>query len=417
MLFIGLFLEMLALPLPGELLMSYAGLLVFEGKLNTLLAIGSAGTGVMAGITVSYWIGYRLGKPVIIKYGSRFHMGEEKFERIDRWFEQYGDKLVVVAYFIPGVRHITGYFCGITRMPFKKYVLYAYSGAVIWTGLFISLGKLLGPKWEEYHRTVNRYLILFAIASAVISLLVLVIRRSRQSILDTANRLLVQGIQYFNSFGKVRFLVLAAYTIFVLFVSLMLGLIQDFWAREFTSFDTVASYLVHAGFNSRWEEWMYLFQQLGTYTFYVPLIVLTGIGIMIRSKDKVLELLFLVWVVVGGEVLDESLRALFHRAGPSAAGAPTFYTFPSEETLSSITVSGFAAFLLVRHYRNVRLHVAAILVTIALCLLVGISRVYFNVQYPSDVIAGYVFGMVWLSLNVIVLEILRKLQRPTPIMV
>lgn len=56
----ALFLEMLALPLPGEVLMSYAGLLVFQGKLNWLLAIISAGAGTVIRMTLSYWIGYRL---------------------------------------------------------------------------------------------------------------------------------------------------------------------------------------------------------------------------------------------------------------------------------------------------------------------------------------------------------------------
>ncbi|WP_410513588.1 phosphatase PAP2 family protein [Paenibacillus sp. BR2-3] len=53
---------------------------------------------------------------------------------------------------------------------------------------------------------------------------------------------------------------------------------------------------------------------------------------------------------------------------------------------------------------------AVIVTVILLCLLVGLSRIYFEVQFPSDVVAGYVFGGVWISLNVILLEILRKLN-------
>ncbi|MFU1794417.1 lipid A 1-phosphatase [Paenibacillus azoreducens] len=40
-------------------------------------------------------------------------------------------------------------------------------------------------------------------------------------------------------------------------------------------------------------------------------------------------------------------------------------------------------------------------------MLVGICRIYFNIQYPSDVVSGYVFGGAWLSLNIIQLEIFR----------
>ncbi|MHB9095919.1 MAG: phosphatase PAP2 family protein, partial [Eubacteriales bacterium] len=53
------------------------------------------------------------------------------------------------------------------------------------------------------------------------------------------------------------------------------------------------------------------------------------------------------------------------------------------------------------------------IMVIAIAVLVGVSRVFFNVQYPSDVAAGYVFGGVWLSLNVILLEIFRLMDNGT----
>ena len=72
---------------------------------------------------------------------------------------------MIIAYFIPGVRHITGYFSGITQIPFRTYALYAYSGAFIWTGTFISLGKLLGPQWEQFHASIKKY---FFIGSIIV---------------------------------------------------------------------------------------------------------------------------------------------------------------------------------------------------------------------------------------------------------
>ncbi|WP_244862755.1 DUF2101 family protein [Paenibacillus sp. J22TS3] len=91
-------------------------------------------------------------------------------------------------------------------------------------------------------------------------------------------------------------------------------------------------------------------------------------------------------------------------------GYQLFNTFPSKETLTSITVCGFSAFLLLRHYGQRVIRFLVAVVVILICLLVGVSRIYFQVQFPSDVAAGYVFGGVWVSLNVILLEILRKLQ-------
>ncbi|BBH20381.1 hypothetical protein Back11_17260 [Paenibacillus baekrokdamisoli] len=410
LIFISLLLEMLALPLPGEMMMSYTGLFVYEGKLNWLLSILSASAGVTAGVTLSYWIGYRLGKPFISKYGHRIHLGEEQLARTTIWFEKYGDKLLFIVYFIPGVRHITGYFCGVTRMPFRRYAIYAYSGAIFWVSLFLSLGRVLGPKWEVYHKTVNHYMILFGIASALLTLVIYLYRKYKRRVLASLMALLIRGVHHFNSLGKVRFLVLTSFAALVLFVSLMLGLIQDFLAQDFSQFDEVVSYLVLALFGPEWHDSMKGFAKLGSIYLYGPLIALTALWIVLKGRDRMLELSFLFWVVLGGELLDEGLRILFHRPGPVAAGVQLFNTFPSEETLTSITVCGFSAFLLLRHYSESLIRISVILSVILLCLLVGISRIYFNVQFPSDVVAGYVFGGVWISLNVILLEILRKLR-------
>ncbi|WP_274648675.1 DedA family protein [Paenibacillus humicola] len=177
-LFAALLLEMLALPLPGEVLMSYAGLLVFEGKMNLPLSILSAGGGVTAGITLSYWIGFRLGRPFFERHGRRFHLGPDKLDRTSRWFERYGNLLLLIAFYIPGIRHFTGYFSGVTRMAYARYAAFSYTGAFVWTGVFITLGSLLGPKWEHYHHIVNRVLAAAFIAAAIAALLVYGIRRS-----------------------------------------------------------------------------------------------------------------------------------------------------------------------------------------------------------------------------------------------
>ncbi|MBP1964270.1 VTT domain-containing protein [Paenibacillus aceris] len=410
-LYFALFLEMLALPLPGEVLMSYTGLLIFQGKLNWFLCIVTAGAGVCTGVTLSYWIGFRLGAPFFEKYGARVHFGPDKLDKISYWFQKYGNKVLTIAYFIPGVRHFTGYFSGVTRISFRKYALFAYIGAFIWVSVFISLGKVLGPKWEQYHHTMNRYLIYAGMIAAVIFIMVYLFRKNELRMKELLSTILEKGITNFHSMGKVKFIVLAAFALFAVFLTLMIGLIQDFLENEFTLFDEVTSYIIHEVFDPSWSEWMNRFALLGSYYVFIPLIVITCLGILIKGKDRMLELISFTMVIVGGEALDEGLRAFFHRIGPSSSSYLFPYTFPSEQTLISLTVCGFAAYLLVRHHANLLARIAATLLVILLCLLVGISRIFFDVQYPSDVIAGYIFGGAWLSLNVILLEVLRMLRK------
>ncbi len=390
--------------------MSYAGLLVFQGKLSWILSIVTAGAGAAVGMTISYWIGYRLGTPFFEKYGTRIHMGPDKLSKVSFWFQKYGNKVLIIAYFIPGVRHITGYFSGITRIPYRKYAIFAYIGAFFWVSVFISLGKVLGPKWEQYHHTINRYLIIGGIIAAVIFVVIYIYRKNKQYIVDRLINSLSIGVRRFQSMGKVRFFVLSVFVIFVVFISIMIGLIQDFLAKEFTPFDEVTSYIIHQLFDTSWTASMNRFALLGSYFVYVPLIILTSVWIIFKGKDRILELSVFAFVIIGGEILDEGLRMLFHRTGPEPVGFQFPYTFPSEQTLISLTVCGFSAFLWVRHYGNAKIRIIATLFVIILCLLVGISRIFFNVQYPSDVVAGYVFGGAWVSLNVILLEILRVMR-------
>ena len=181
---IALFLELLALPLPGEFLMTYAGLMVYQGHYNWGLSILIAGIGTSIGMTCSYWIGRKLGIRFFEKHGHKIHFGPDKLKKTSIWFERFGVKLIVIAYFIPGIRHFTGYFSGVTRMSFGTYALYAYTGAFIWATTFISLGKIIGPQWEQYHHTITKYLLPTGIIIAILFVVYFVFTKvSKKSLL------------------------------------------------------------------------------------------------------------------------------------------------------------------------------------------------------------------------------------------
>lgn len=118
-LFIALTLELIAFPTPGETLMTYCGFIVFKGKLNWGISIIVAAFGVITGITISYFIGRTLGTPFLKKYGSYIQMGPDRLEKTSKWFEKYGNGLLVIAYFIPGIRHVTGYLNPLPRFLLK----------------------------------------------------------------------------------------------------------------------------------------------------------------------------------------------------------------------------------------------------------------------------------------------------------
>ncbi len=181
-LFLALAIELIGFPTPGEVLMTYCGVLVSQGKLHWGLSIAVGTLGISIGITISYFIGSALGYPFFNKYGSYFHMGPDRLEKVSKWFHKYGSWLLIVAFFIPGVRHITGYFSGVTKMSFSKFAIFSYIGAFAWSGTFISLGKVVGPSWEQYHPTIIKYMILFVVIISLIVLFVSIYRKHKAGI-------------------------------------------------------------------------------------------------------------------------------------------------------------------------------------------------------------------------------------------
>lgn len=412
-LYVALTVELMGLPTPGETLMTYCGFLVFQGKLNWALSVVITASGIITGITISYFIGQALGNTFFTKYGPYIHMGPDKLEKTSKWFKKYGNGLLVVVYFIPGVRHITGYFSGVTKVPFKKFAVYAYTGALLWAGTFISLGKVLGPNWEKFHGQIKKYIIFGSIIIAIVLICVYIFKSYKQQIIGFAVKSLENSLKIFISLGKIRIAILGAAAAFIGLTVLAAGLVQDFLANEFNRFDTITAYLISLIFPQGWSSAMRYFELLAFYPTLVFIAALTAVWIIVKGKNRFLEFRFLFITILGGEILEELLRVIFHRAGPpglSIAGRAG-YTFPSEQSLMTVITFGFAAFIILRYIKKKWVGTIIIPVVLVICFLSGLSPLFFQSQYPSDVAAGYAFGGIWLSLNIILLEIFRILPQ------
>lgn len=148
-LFVGLLLEFLFLPFPGATVMGYAGVLAYQGTLHYALCVLLAGLGTATGMSLTYFIGYKLGAPFFEKYGAKFFMGPARRKSVQVWFNRFGNKIVFISFFVPGIRHFTGYFSGIMKLNVRTFLLFTWTGAFTWVTAYVSLGYILGPKWEE----------------------------------------------------------------------------------------------------------------------------------------------------------------------------------------------------------------------------------------------------------------------------
>lgn len=147
------------LPVPDETLLAFCGYLIARGKFHPVPAFATAFAGSACGISLSYLIGRTAGYGAAHRYGKYVHLTEDRIERVHHWFERIGDWLLMIGYFIPGVRHFTALVAGMSRLGYPKFAVFAYTGAAVWVATFLCLGYAVGEKWQAVIAVVHRYTI------------------------------------------------------------------------------------------------------------------------------------------------------------------------------------------------------------------------------------------------------------------
>ncbi len=160
--YIGIFsllvLGIVGLPIPDETLLTFAGYLVYRGWLHLLPTLASAFLGSVCGITLSWILGRTFGLLLVNHYGHYFHVTEERLEQVHHWFKRAGRWALTLGYYVPGVRHLTAYVAGASRLELPIFALFAYSGALLWSVSFITLGYFLGEEWTRSGARIQRNL-------------------------------------------------------------------------------------------------------------------------------------------------------------------------------------------------------------------------------------------------------------------
>lgn len=176
--FVGMTLESVGLPIPSEVIMPFAGYVVWEGGL-TLIGITVAGTlGCLAGSLIAYYIGLWGGRPLLERYGKYVLISKRELDLADKWFEKYGDRAVFVSRLLPVVRTYISFPAGIVNMNVKKFSLYTVLGSLPWCFGLAYIGVLLGPHWEDI-KGLFRYLDIAVIVGIIALVAYLIYRRER----------------------------------------------------------------------------------------------------------------------------------------------------------------------------------------------------------------------------------------------
>jgi membrane protein DedA with SNARE-associated domain len=165
--------ESACIPLPSEIIMPFAGYLVFKGQF-TLLGAGFWGAvGCVAGSIPAYYLGLYGGRPLIERYGKYVLVSRHELDLADRLFARFGQWVVLGARLLPVIRTFIAFPAGVSRMNMPRFIIYTFVGSFPWCYALAWVGQMLGERWSTdprlkaaFHRFDAAVGVALAIAAA-----------------------------------------------------------------------------------------------------------------------------------------------------------------------------------------------------------------------------------------------------------
>ena len=140
--------ENACIPIPSELILGFAGYLIFAERMTFTGAIIAGMIGGMLGSIFAYVIGSSKGREFVDKYGKYFLIKKSHVDLAQNWFDKYGIKAVFFSRMLPVVRTFISLPAGFAHVNLKQFLFYTFLGSLPWTALILFAGMKLGENWK-----------------------------------------------------------------------------------------------------------------------------------------------------------------------------------------------------------------------------------------------------------------------------
>lgn len=138
----------LGFPLPEDVALITGGYLVYQGEAKLWAMMVVAFVGILGGDSIAYLLGRRFGDQLERRWPFRLLFTPSRRQKVERLFARYGQKVVVVARFMPGVRAATYFLAGSARMRYSVFIAFDGLAALLSAPLFVLLGLHFGENIE-----------------------------------------------------------------------------------------------------------------------------------------------------------------------------------------------------------------------------------------------------------------------------
>jgi membrane protein DedA with SNARE-associated domain len=407
------------LVVPGETVMLLGGAVAGQGAISVYLLIAIAWFAAWLGDTTSFFLGRRLGRDFVLKHGPRFGISHERFERVEDYFSRHGGKTIFIGRFISLVRAFAPFIAGSSGMRYRAFVPYSILGTGLWATAHILIGYFFSRSVDTAAKYAGKGAFLLGTLIVVVAGSVFLYRHFR---VDQNRRaavhwmeshvvsrwLVLLGRRYQPQFRFVWNRVTPGGTFGLEFTSLMAALAVALFVLvaytvvvggdpgptpgDETAIE-IAGHL-HSGFI---ESVAKVVSFLGSGAFAWGLTAVCAALLATRRRWPELAVLVagMALLTIGFHELKD---AVDRPRPPDRLVAASGSSFPSGHAADSVLYLWLAVTIVLRLRPGMARAAAVVTAGLVLTILIGLSRVYLNVHYMSDVSAGWALGAAAFSL-------------------
>jgi membrane protein DedA with SNARE-associated domain/membrane-associated phospholipid phosphatase len=419
------------LVVPGETVMLLGGAVAGQGAIDVYLLIAIAWFSAWAGDTTSFFIGRRLGRDFVLRHGPRFGIGRERFEQVEDYFSRHGGKTIFIGRFISLVRAFAPFIAGSSGMRYRAFVPYSILGTGLWATAHILIGYFFSRSIDTAAKYAGRGAFLLATLIVVVVGAVVLIRRLRVE----ENRR--AAVRWMERHAATRWIVVLARrfqpqleflwdrvtpggTFGLEFTSLMATLaVAGFVLVAYTTIvsgdpgptpgDVTAMEVADSLRTSWLVDVAKVVTDLGSAALVFPLAAICAAALAARRRWAELGVLVAGMTIVFSGV--HELKDAVGRPRPDGGlVAVSGSSFPSAHAAYSTFYVWLAVTVVMRLRPGMARGTAVVTAGIALAALAGLSRVYLEVHFLSDVNAGWALGAAAFSLCAAVALVITALR-------
>lgn len=382
--FLASFLEaspMFGMFIPGQTVVMIAGFISELGLISVWYVLLFAALGAILGDLVGYYLGRKYGHSFITSYGKYFLFKKEYFEQTKKLLNHHAGKTLFIGRFTSLTRAFAPFVAGASKIRFAKFFFFDVIGGIAWAVAFVMIGYIFG----QGYKIAAKYFGMIIIIAIIVSVVVIV-----------GYRMLNKRLQAFARHHKI------ALVINIISLYFLAKMMEDLMTGEFlTTMDVWVSTNVVSLWTPMLKSFMITLTNLAsvpTFIFFSCLLL----AYLVYKKRFYLPVL-MVLSFAGGVLFEYLMKLLIHRARPEdALISVSGYSFPSGHATIAIIFFSFLLYTFKDDIKNTVLRSVFMFGNIILFLLIGFSRIYLDVHWFSDVIAGFALGLFWLTLLILV---------------